>query len=109
MRGSKDTVLAFALRTLLNSRLSAIGKITGLTLDTAHRRAELRIALRGEQGRIDVAHLGYDIQHADGSDWLTLVDADASREWLTAALEQFAVGRSFRLSTNGARVLRLLT
>jgi hypothetical protein len=109
MRGSKDTVLAFALRTLLNSRLSAIGKITELTLDTAHRRVQLRIALRGEQGRIDVAHLGYDIQHADGRDWLTLVDADASREWLTAALEQFAVGRSFRLSTNGARVLRLLT
>jgi len=109
IRGSKDALIAIALRTLLNRRLSAIGTITGLTLDTGRRRAELRIALRGEQGRTDVADLRYDIQHADGGDWLTLVGATASRDWLTAALEQFAVGRSFRLSPNGARVLRLLT
>jgi hypothetical protein len=109
MRGPKDTVLAFGLRTLLNRRLSAIGTITELTLDTARRRARLHMELRGEQGRIDVAELSYDIQHADGSDWLTLVDATASREWLTAAITQFAVGRSFHLSRNGARVLRLLT
>jgi hypothetical protein len=109
MRGSKDTVLAFAVRTLLNSRLSAIGRITDLSLDTADRRAQLRMALRGEKGAIDVADLRYDIHHADGSDWLTLVDAVASREWLTAALKQFAVGRQFHISPNGARVLRLLT
>ena len=109
LRGPKDSVLAFGVRTLLNSRLSAIGKITDLTLDTARRRAQLRMTLRGERGAIDVADLKYDIQHADGSEWLTLVDAVTSREWLTAALKQFAVGRSFHMSGNGARVLRLLT
>ena len=109
MRGSKDTVVAFGLRTLLNSRLRTIGKVTDLTIDTARRRAQIRMALRGEGGAIDVADLRYDIQHADGSDSLTLVDAVASREWLTAALKQFVVGRSFHLSPNGARVLRLLT
>jgi hypothetical protein len=109
MRDSKDTVIAFGVRALLNSRLSAIGKITDLTVDTARRRAQLRMALRGEGEAIDIADLSYDIQHADGSDWLTLVDATASREWLTAALKQFAVGRSFHLSPNGARFLRLLT
>jgi hypothetical protein len=109
MRGSKDTVLAFGARTLLNNRLQAIGKVTDLTLDTARRRAQLKMTLRGERDAIDVADLHYDIQHADGSDWLTLVDAATSREWLTAALKQFAVGQAFRLSPSGARVLRLLT
>ena len=109
MRGSKDTVLAFGVRTLVNSRLGAIGKVTELSLDTADRRARLRVALRGEGGAIDVADLRYDIHRADGSDWLTLVDATASREWLTAALKQFVVGRPFHISPNGARVLRLLT
>ena len=108
MRGPKDTVLAFGVRTLLNSRLSAIGKITDLSLDTGRRRAQVRMALRGEGEAIDVADLRYDIQHTDGSTWVTLVDAVTSREWLTAALKQFAVGRSFHLSPNGARVLRLL-
>ena len=109
MRGSKDAALAFGVRTLLNSRLSAIGKVTDVTVDTADRRARLRMALRGERGAIDLADLRYDIHRADGSDWLTLVDAVTSREWLTAALKQFAVGRSFHVSPNGARVLRLLT
>ena len=109
MRGSKDTALAFGMRTLLNSRLSAIGKITDLTLDTADRRARLRMSLRGERGAADVADLRYDIHREHGRDWLTLVDAVTSREWLTAALRQFAVGRPFHVSPNGARVLRLLT
>ena len=109
MRGSKDTVVAFGVRTLLNSRLSAIGKITDLSLDTADRRAQFRVALRGERGAIDVADLRYDIHREDGSDWLTLVDAATSREWLTAALKQFVIGRQIHISPNGARVLRLLT
>jgi hypothetical protein len=109
MRGSKDIVVALAMRTLLNSRLSAIGKITDLSLDTAERRARLRMSLRGERGAIDVADLRYDIHRADGSDWVTLVDAVASREWLTAAMKQFVVGRPFHVSPNAARVLRLLT
>jgi hypothetical protein len=109
MRGSKDSALAFGVRTLLNSRLTAIGKITDLTVDTADRRARLRMALRGEPGAIDVADLRYDIHRAHGSDWLTLVDAVTSREWLTAALKQFAVGRPFQIPPYGARVLRLLT
>lgn len=109
MRGSKDTVLAFGVRTLLNSRLSTIGTITDLSLDTADRRVRIRMALRGERGASDVADLRYDIHHAHGSDWLTLVGAVTSREWLTAALQQFALGRPVAISPNGARVLRLLT
>ena len=109
MRGSKDTVLGFAVRTLLNSRLNAIGRITALSLDTAQRRVQLQMVLRGERGATDVADLRYDIHRADGVDWLTLVDATASREWMTAALKQFAVGQQISVPPNGARVLRLLT
>ena len=91
MRGSKDSALAFGARTLLNSRLSAIGKITDLTVDTADRRARLRMALRGERGVIDLADLRYDIHRADGSDWLTLVDAVTSREWRILGLPSVSV------------------
>ena len=108
MRGSKDGVLAFGLRKLLNSRLGAIGTVTDLRLDTSRRRARIEMALRGERGAIDVADVAYDIRHVDGSDWLTLVDATASREWVAAALKQFAVGRSFHLPAAAARALRLL-
>ena len=108
MRGSKDAALAFGLRSLLNTRVEPIGEITDLSLDTAHGRAQLRLALRGEQEAIDVDVREYHIERVNGRDYLTVVDAVASREWLTAAL-QFALGRRFNLSSKAAMALRLLT
>jgi hypothetical protein len=46
---------------------------------------------------------------ACGRQTLTLLDAGASREWLEALLQHFAVGRRFPISPNAAKVLRLLT
>jgi hypothetical protein len=104
--GAKDAALAFAMRRALNARLDAFGEITDLSLDTANRRVRLRVALRGESQPIDVDVRKYDI--ADDGDFLTVVDAVASREWLTAALQQFAVGRRFPIPHQAAVALRLL-
>jgi len=108
MRGSKDAAIAFAARSLLNGRLSAIGEVTSMTLDTAQRRAQLRLALRGDAAPIDVDLREYRLEHGDGGDWLTVIDATASREWLTGVLQQFVVGRRFHIPSAAARTLRLL-
>ena len=108
VRASKDAAIALALRRLLNHRLGDLGEITALTLDTATRRAALRLMLPGERDPIAVRVRAYDLYQADGRQWLTLVDAEASRDWLTAALQRFAVGRPFVVSPHAARVLRLL-
>jgi hypothetical protein len=106
MLGAKDAALAFAARRALNAKLEAFGEITDLSLDTAHRRAQFRFVLRGEREPIDVDVRKYDV--ADDGDWLTVVDAVASREWLTAALQQFAIGRRFPIPHKAAVALRLL-
>jgi hypothetical protein len=108
MRGPKDAALAFALRKVINTRLGAIGEVTGLALDTADRRARLRVALRGEPDEIDVEVREFVLDRSDGADWISLTDVRASREWVDAALRQFAVGRSFRLSPRAAAAIRLL-
>ena len=108
IRGSKDAALAFAVRRLLNARLVAIGEITDASIDTAHRRAQLRLALRGEREAIDVELGKYRLESTDDGEWLTLADAVGSREWLTAALRQFVVGRRFQISKQTAAALRLL-
>ena len=108
IRGSKDAALAFALRRLLNAELAAIGEVTEVSLDTADRRARLRLALRGEPEPIDVEFAHYQLERTDEDDWLTVHDVVASREWLTAALRQFALGRRFHVSKPAASALRLL-
>jgi hypothetical protein len=109
MRGSKDAAIAFAARSFLNGRLSAIGEVTEITLDTGRRRARLRVTLRGEPVPIDVELREYRLEQGNGGDWLRVVEAVASRDWLTAALRQFAVGRRFHIPPKAARTLQLLT
>ena len=109
IQGSKDAALAFATRRVLNARLSPFGTITALSLDTAQRRAQFRLELCGEKEPLDVDVRKYDIERSAKGDWLTVVDAVASREWVTAALHHFAVGRRFHLSRKASMVLRFVT
>jgi hypothetical protein len=109
MLNSKDAALAFAARSLLNTRLQAIGEIGDLSVDTAGRRAQLRLSLRGEPEEIHLDIRRYDVERTEAGDWLVVAEAVASREWVTAALQQFVVGRRFHIPSKAATVLRLLT
>ena len=108
MRGSKDAAIGLAVRTYVNARLTAIGRVTQLSVDTAERRARVRLTLRGESDPIELDVREYALDRSEGQDWLTLLDAVASREWLTAVLEQGAIGRPFPVSATAATALRLL-
>lgn len=109
MRGPKDAALGLALRTFLDGRLSGIGEILTLSVDTAAGQRSMRLALRGEARPVDLDVRKYALDQTDGRDWLTIVDVAASRAWLDASLRRFAVGRPFPVSVNAARALRLLT
>ena len=108
MHDSKDKALAFAMRSVLNHRLGAFGELTELTLDTTHRSATVRCALHGEREPVDLVVRKYRIEHVKGGAWLTIVDAVASRQWLTAMLKRFVVGQRLHVSTKAATALRLL-
>jgi hypothetical protein len=108
VRGSKDAALALTIRRILNVRLDAFGEVTEVSLDTSRRRAQARLVLRGEAVPISIDIRKYEIERVDGSDCFTIVAAIASREWLTAALHQFVVGRRFHISRKAAAVARLL-
>lgn len=107
-RASKDVAVALALRQLLNARLADLGEVLDVSLDSGRRRVQLRIALRGEAEPVDVDLRRYHVERVDEQDSLTVLEAVASREWLTAALQLFVVGRAFRLPPKAAPVVRML-
>jgi len=92
----------------LNARLSPFGTITALSLDTGQRRVQVSLALHGESAPIEIDVRRYDIERARTGDWLTVVDAVASREWVSAALHHFAVGQRFHISRKASMFLRLM-
>jgi hypothetical protein len=109
LRGSKDAALAFAARTAINSRWRALGEVTDLSLDTAAQRIRLRVVLKGEPAPVDVDVRRYEVQSSDDGAVLTLIDAAASRDWLTAAIDEFLVGRPVPIPRKAAVALQLLT
>lgn len=109
LRGSKDAVLSLGARAYLNSRLRGIGEMTELSIDTKKRAFRVRLDLVGEATPIEIQVEKYELKQADSATKLKIVEASASRPWLTEVMRQFVVGRSFTIPTSAGTVLKLLT
>jgi hypothetical protein len=108
LRGSKDAALALAVRGVVNARMSRIGEMTELSVDTKKRTILIRLELRGEDEPIELHIKKYGLKSNGDSATLTILDATASRAWIEEALQAFVVGRSFEIPPTAAAVLKLL-
>jgi hypothetical protein len=108
LRGSKDAALALAVRGFFNAKFSKIGEMTELLVDTKKRAFRLRLDLAGEAEPIEIHVKKYSLERRGERATLTIVDANASREWLTQVLREFVVGQKFTIPDRAATVLKLL-
>jgi len=109
LRGSKDAALGVAARSFVNTRLRGIGKVTDFSIDTEKRLVECRLHLAGEAKPISVQVRKYRVKASGDRVTIKIVEATTSREWLTAALRTFVVGRTFRVPPAAAAALKFLT
>jgi hypothetical protein len=109
LRGSKDAALALGARTYFNTRLRRIGEMTELSIDTKKRALRVRLDLAGEATPIEIHVKKYDLKRIGTGTRLTIVEATASREWLTEALREFVVGRSYIIPASAGAVLKILS
>jgi hypothetical protein len=108
LRRSKDAALAFTTRTILNLRLRGIGDVTELSIDTKRRECRFFVQLAGEAEPIGIHIARYRLDERGHRTTVTILDATASREWFSALLLQFVVGRSFAVPPSAGAVLKLL-
>jgi hypothetical protein len=109
LRGSKDAAVAATARRLFNTKFSAIGEMTDLSVDTKNYTCRARLQLAGEPEPVEIHVKKYRLEQRTEGATLTIVDATASRDWLTQVLQQFVVGREFTIPDRAAAVLKLLT
>jgi len=83
--------------------------MTALSIDTKKRALRVRLDLLGESAPVEIHIKKYDLKRTGTATKVTIVDAIASREWLTGALREFVVGRSFTLPASAGGLLKLLT
>ncbi len=96
-------------RIAINTKLRSIGQMTELLIDTKTKRVRVRLELLGEKEPIEVEILRYSLKEKGETTYITIEEATSSREWLTAALREFAVGLDFPIPPKAGAVLKLLT
>ena len=95
LQSARKKALEAAIKSLVNQRIEKYGQIMQLEIDPVQKRARLEIALKGEVTPLEVHIDAYELQSAESRLLLSIQKIRASREWITAALEDFVVGRQF--------------
>jgi hypothetical protein len=99
----KDGAFESAAKLYLNQKIGSFGKVTQLSIDREAKRAFIQAELNGEVSPISVEVGRYELEERDGSAYVTIRQVSASREWIGKALQEYVVGREFKLPANAAR------
>jgi hypothetical protein len=105
---SKDAALAFSARVAINKWLNTIGKMTELSIDTKNKRMWVRLDLNGEKEPIEVEILRYTLKTEGETAYITVKEANASREWITTVLRDFVVGQDIAIPPKAVALLKLI-
>ena len=105
---AKDAGASAAIEHLLAKRLEPYGELKSLRLNSREKTIEIEVLLKGESEPLAVKVLQYELQITPEQDFLVVKRAIASREWVTALLQDFVVGRPQPLPHQHSKMVRLV-
>ena len=83
--------------------------MTELKIDTKKKRLRFQVELAGEPEPITIEIARYHLKTKGDRAQIVIEEATASREWLSIALREFVVGRSFAVPSAAGALLKVLT
>ncbi len=105
LRGIKDSALSMMVKAFLNDKFKEMGEITDVSLDTGASKVAVVAKMRGEIEPVTASIERYELE-TEGSDrYIVLKEFVTSRAWLTAGLNQFLVGKRFKLPAAVSKML----
>lgn len=100
----KEAAAEAAITALINREIEQFGTVQALTINTDQKTMRVELDLNGEASRIWINVAAYELSEQNGQVHIAFQKVTASRAWITAALNQYVVGRAFRLPA-AARML----
>ena len=100
----KDRAVALMLKGAWNMKLSKIGKIRQLHLDSGAKKISMEIVLRGESEPIWIEVERYEIV----GDELYIKEFRSSKEWIEGVFENFLSQKPIKIPAQAARYLELI-
>jgi hypothetical protein len=105
---AKDAGASFLVERAVAHRLQRYGRMLNLSIDSKTKRISLEILLKGETEPMTVRIDEYELTTAAGADFILIKKASASREWVDALLQDFAIGKRIPLPTKYGNMVKSL-
>ncbi len=93
----KEVALEAALKAFINREIEAFGVVRQLTINTSKKTMRVELDLKGEPAPISVDIASYELSEKDGVLRVVFQELNTSREWISAVLKKYVVGRAFPL------------
>jgi hypothetical protein len=106
LSSSKDRLVENAAPSLLNkSVLQPYGRIVDLKLNSRDKTLEVTLELKGEQQLMHIDIQEYELFKEQNRSFLIIKKGSTSREWLTALLEKFVIGKRLEVPADAATIV----
>jgi hypothetical protein len=94
---ARDAGTSYVVERAVANRLQPYGRMLNLSIDSKTKKIRLEILLKGESEPVAVTINEYQVTSAGGADFFVIKQATASREWIDALLQDFAIDRKLPL------------
>jgi hypothetical protein len=93
----KEKALEAAARAFLNDKMGTFGTVRALSIDSRSKTIRVEVDLKGEPTPISVVVEAYELSQQGEDHFIAIQRASASREWITGAINQYLIGRRFKV------------
>ena len=104
----KDCTLSKGGKALVNKFIARYGRLESLDLDTAKKKIELSLRLKGEKESLMVLVDRYTLVDRMGKSFVGLEGVRTSRTWLNTILNKYISGRMFEIPNEYAKALKTI-
>ena len=105
---AKDAGAGFIVERAVAHRLQPYGRMLNLSIDSKTKRIRLEVLLKGEIEPVTLTIDEYELTTAAGAEFILIKKASASREWIDALLQDFAIGKTIPLPTKYGNMVKSL-
>lgn len=103
---ARDAGTSFVVERAVAHRLEPYGRMLNLAIDSKTKKIRLEILLKGESEPVAITINEYELTSAGGADFFVIKQASASREWINALLQDFAIDRKLPLPAKYGNIVK---
>lgn len=102
---ARDRTVEAAARGYISRKIEKFGELTKLEINSREKTLAFEVALKGEVSPVSVQIDRYEVVQRNGESFIIVRQAKASREWISAAIQEHVIGQEFKLPSAAASVL----